>query len=172
MDGRKRNLIAVIVIGVLLWGFYIIQEEFANYGMYQLISYRTHEFASIIPLLCFVVSVCCVVYLVVRIFKRKSDTTEKILLIVFVLCFVMQFLYFESRSDLVHTDAVCTIEEIYEREGTISVSIGDGDSKITLKCPMLVRGLLVKNEQQYLISFVYHTSHPSEGELHMISLVD
>ena len=48
---KRRRMVYIILIGVLLWGFYIIQEEFAKYGMYQLISYRMHEISSIIPLL-------------------------------------------------------------------------------------------------------------------------
>ena len=54
MEEKRNNnwaMIYIIIIGILLWGFYFIQEEFAKYGMYQLISYRVHEISSAIPLL-------------------------------------------------------------------------------------------------------------------------
>ncbi len=40
--GVKR--IVGISIGLLLWGFFFIQEEFAFYGIYSLISYEIHDF--------------------------------------------------------------------------------------------------------------------------------
>jgi len=171
MKGRvKIPLIAVIVIGALLWGFYIIQEEFANYGMYQLISYRVHEISSLIPFLCILVSIGCAGYLLVRFIKKTSDTAEKVLLIVFVLCLVMQISYIKEQSNIMSTTAVCTVEEVNRNGGTIVVSIDNGDSTIVLKCPMLVRGV-VEQRQQYLITFKSHKNNPDEGELHMIQRV-
>ena len=166
----KISLIAVVVIGALLWGFYIIQEEFADYGMYQLISYRTHEIASLIPFLCILVSIGCIVHLLVRLIKRNSDVEEKFLLLVFVLCLVLQISYIKEQSNIMRTTAVCTVEEVNRNSGIIVVSVDNGDSTITLKCPMLVRGL-VEQRQQYLISYTWHKNTPDEGELNMIQRV-
>lgn len=166
----KIPLIAVIIIGALLWGFYIIQEEFADYGMYQLISYRTHEISSLIPFLCILVSIGCAVYLLVRFIKKNSDTAEKVLLIVFGLCLVMQISYIKEQSNIMSTTAVCTVEEVNRNGGTIVVSIDNGDGTIALKCPMLVRGL-VEQRQQYLISYTWHKNTPDEGKLNMIQRV-
>lgn len=166
----KIPLIAVIVIGALLWGFYIIQEEFADYGMYQLISYRTHEISSLIPFLCILVSIGCTVYLLVRFIKKNSDTAEKVLLIVFGLCLVLQISYIKEQSNIMRTTAVCTVEKVNEREGIIVVSFDNSDDTITLDCPMLVRGL-VEQRQQYLISYTWHKNTPDEGKLNMIQRV-
>lgn len=59
---KNRAMIYIIVIGILLWGFYIIQEEFAKYGMYQLISYRVHEISLMIPLICTLTTILCIGY--------------------------------------------------------------------------------------------------------------
>ena len=87
---RSKIIIYTIVIGILLWGFFVIQEEFAKYGMYQLISYRVHEISSMIPLLCILATILCAAYLTWRWIKKKADKTDKILLAILVLCFCLQ----------------------------------------------------------------------------------
>ena len=59
---RSRIIICAFVTGILLWGFYIVQEEFAKYGMYQLISYGVHEISSLIPILCILATIICAGY--------------------------------------------------------------------------------------------------------------
>ena len=63
LKNRNKVIIWGIAVGILLWGFYFIQEEFAKYGMYQLISYGVHEISSVIPLLCITVTTISVGYL-------------------------------------------------------------------------------------------------------------
>lgn len=162
--------IAALIIGILLWGFYIIQEEFAKYGMYQLISYRIHELSSFIPLLCTVVSIGCVLYLLVCLIRKNSNIPEKILLVIFILCLIMQFSYFKNRSDAVYMSGIYIVKGINQSEETIVICTEDNNDTILLNCPMLVQGLLVE-EQKYLISFQTHKRLPKEGELHMISLI-
>lgn len=169
---EKSLIIYAIIIGVLLWGFYIVQEEFANYGMYQLISYRVHEVASIIPLACTFVTILCAGYLLYRVTKRKSDKTEKRVLLVLLLCLILQVGYLHHQSKMVSTTAVCTVEDVRKREEIIVVSIGDEEKKVELHSPMLVNGLLEENERKYLITYVWMEGKPTEGELHMIELVE
>lgn len=169
---RKCIIIHTIIIGIILWGFYFVQEEFANYGMYQLISYGVHEISSLIPILCILATIICAGYLIWRMAKKKADRTEKILLALLILCFCLQAGYFYEQSDLVHTAAVCTIDEVYEAKERIVVTIDGRTDKIELKSPMIVNGMLVEKEQKYLIDFVWDKDHPNKGELHMISIVD
>lgn len=169
---KRWIMVHVIIIGVLLWGFYIIQEEFAKYGMYQLISYRMHEISSIIPLLSILVTILCMGYQIWHWIKKKSDKTDKLFLLVLLLCFCLQIGYFQKQSDMVYTDAICTIEEVYETEERIVVTIEGREEKLELKSPMIVNGMLVEKEQKYLISFIWNKNHPNEGELYMISIVN
>ena len=169
---RSKIMIRIMLIGILLWGFYVIQEEFAKYGMYQLISYGVHEVSSVIPLLCILVTIICVGYLTWCWIKKKADKTDKILLAVLVLCFCFQAGYFHKQSEMVHTAAICTIEEVHEAEERIVITIDGRSERIELKSPMIVNGMLVEKEQKYLIDFVWNKNRPDKGELHMISIVD
>ena len=146
---RSKIIIYMIVVGILLWCFYVIQEEFAKYGMYQLISYGVHEISSVIPLLCTLVTILCAGYQAWCWIKKKADKTDKILLVVLVLCFCLQAGYFHKQSEMVHTAAICTIEEVHEAEERIVVTIDGRSDKIELKSPMLVNGMLVEKEQKY-----------------------
>ena len=169
---KARVISFTIVAGIILWGFYIIQEEFAKYGMYQLISYGVHEISSVIPLLCILITILCAGYLTWCWIKKKADKTDKILLVVLVLCFCLQAGYFHKQSEMVHTAAICTIEEVHEAEERIVITIDGRSDKIELKSPMIVNGMLVLKEQKYLIDFVWNKNRPDKGELHMISIVD
>lgn len=51
---KNMKRIIGLSAGFLLWAFFIIQEEFAFYGIYSLISYGVHEISSLIPLVCLV----------------------------------------------------------------------------------------------------------------------
>ena len=175
MEEKRNKRIAIIhifIIGILLWGFYFVQEEFAKYGMYQLISYGVHEISSIIPLLCIVTTVIWASILAWRLIKKKADKTDIILLLVLAICFCLQARYFKKQSELVHTAAICTIDEVDEKEERIIVTIDGRSEKLELKSPMIVNGMLVEKEQKYLIDFVWSKKSPNEGELHMISIVE
>ena len=174
--GEQKNkngfMIRIIIIGTLLWGFYIIQEEFAKYGMYQLISYRVHEISSLIPLLCTFTTILCFGYFIWCWRKKKLDKTGKMLLLVLVVCFCLEAGYFKIQADMVYTAAICTIEEVYEKEERIIVKIDGREDKLELKSSMIVNGMLVEKEQKYLIDFMWNKNRPNEGELCMISIVD
>ena len=169
---RSKIIIYTIIIGILLWGFFVIQEEFAKYGMYQLISYRVHEISSMIPLLCMLATILSAAYLTWRWIKKKADKTDKILLAILVLCFCLQAGYFHKQSEMVYTAAICTIEEVHEAEERIIVTIDGRSDKLELKSPMIVNGMLIEKEQKYLIDFMWNKNRPDEGELCMISIVD
>lgn len=169
---NNRAMIYIIIIGILLWGFYFIQEEFAKYGMYQLISYRVHEIASLIPLLCTLTTLLCIGYLLWCWRKQELDKIGRTILLVLVVCFCLEAGYFKSQADMVYTAAICTIDEVYEAEEKIVVTIDGREDKLELKSPMIVNGMLVEKEQKYLIDFMWNKNHPNKGELCMISIVD
>ena len=89
----------IIFIGILLWGFYIIQDEFAKYGMYQLISYRVHEIASLIPLLCTLTTILCIGYFLWCWRKRELDKLGRTILLVLAVCFCLEMGYFKTKED-------------------------------------------------------------------------
>lgn len=108
-NNKKHSfLIGELFVGVLLWAFYIVQEEFANYGMYQLISYGVHEVASVIPIVCTLATILSVGYLLYRLIKRNCDRIGKKILMVLLLCLIAQMGYFYHQSKMVSTAGVCT----------------------------------------------------------------
>ena len=94
------------------------------------------------------------------------------LLFVLVVCFFLEVGYFKTQADMVYTAAICTIEEVYEKEERIIVTIDGREDKLELKSPMIVNGMLIEKEQKYLIDFMWNKNRPNEGELCMISIVD
>ena len=94
------------------------------------------------------------------------------LLLVLVVCFCLEAGYFKTQADMVYAAAICTIDEVYEAEERIIVTIDGRSDKIELKSPMLVNGMLIEKEQKYLIDFMWNKNRPDEGELCMISIVD
>lgn len=169
---KNRTMIHIIFIGILLWGFYSIQDEFAKYGMYQLISYRVHEIASLIPLLCTLTTILCIGYFLWCWRNQKLDKIGRTILLVLVVCFCLEAGYFKTQADMVYTAAICTIDEVYEAEERIVVTIDGREDKLELKSPMIVNGMLVEKEQKYLIDFMWNKNRPNEGELCMISIVN
>ena len=163
LKNRSKVIIWGIVVGILLWCFFFIQEEFAKYGMYQLISYGVHEISSVIPLLCILATIICAGYLTWCWIKKKADKTDRILLVVLVLCFCLQAGYFHKHSEMVHTAAICTIEEVHEAEELIVITIDGSSDKIELKSPMIVNGMLIEKEQKYLIDFVWNKNRLTRG---------
>lgn len=173
MEEKKYKsvpFIVTLVIGALLWVIFILQEELAKYGLYQVVSYHFHEVAALLPMLCMLISLILSIYFLVRWIKKHSDTAEKILLLVFVICFIAQFAYFYHRSNFVSGSVMCTVEEVYEQEDIIIVSVEGRDQTIKMECPMLVRKMLVEKDQRYFITYEWHKDNPNEGELHIISL--
>lgn len=144
---KNRTMIHIIFIGILLWGFYSIQDEFAKYGMYQLISYRVHEIASLIPLLCTLTTILCIGYFLWCWRNQKLDKIGRTILLVLVVCFCLEAGYFKTQADMVYTAAICTIDEVYEAEERIVVTIYGREDKLELKSPMIVNGMLVEKEQ-------------------------
>ena len=91
---------------------------------------------------------------------------------VLVVCFCLEAGYFKTQADMVYTAAICTIDEVYEAEERIVVTIDDREDKLELKSLMIVNGMLVEKEQKYLIDFMWNKNHLNKGELCMISIVD
>lgn len=86
--GVKR--IIGIFIGLLLWGFFFIQEEFAFYGIYSLISYRIHELSSAIPLICIFATVIWIIAIIKKIIQKKACMSDKWFAVLLVILLLLQ----------------------------------------------------------------------------------
>lgn len=170
MEKSSRRTIALLS-GIFLWVFYIFQDEMANYGMYTVCSYRMHELASIIPFLCIGVTIGWSIYLVVRTLKKKSDKADKIFVMILLALVLFQGCYIHQMYQLVSTAVVATVESVDEQQEEIVIKVDSGQT-VTLESPMLVNKMVETNGREYLVTYTWHKGKPSEGKLHMISIVE
>lgn len=71
MNKRAKRIIGIF-IGLLLWGFFFIQNEFAFYGIYSLISYNVHELSSLIPMVCILATAIWMIVIIKKMFQKKA----------------------------------------------------------------------------------------------------
>ena len=116
---KKNRRIITFLIGIYLWTLYIFQNEMADYGMYTVISYRTHEVASVIPFLCIGVTIIWFAYLLLRIMKKQVDKSDKVFIIILLGLVLLQGNYIRQMSSQWTTTAFVKIERIDETQGII-----------------------------------------------------
>ena len=68
-----------LMMGILLWVFYIFQEELSFYGIYTLFSYRVSEAASLISYVCLAATLLWCVLLLIKGVKRKNSKWDNLL---------------------------------------------------------------------------------------------
>lgn len=168
MEKRYRRIIALLV-GACGWIFFLFQEEMADIGMYTLIPYSVHELASVIPLLSFAVTLVWVICLLIRVGRREADRADKIFFGVLLILTLTQRDYIWKQET--YTTAVVTIESIDDRNGTILTENSDGE-QMELEAPMIVRGVLETDGQEYLISYTWYWKEPDVGKLCTIERVE
>lgn len=168
MEKKCRRTI-VLLVGACLWTFYIFQEEMADFGLYTLISYSTHEIASLIPILSFAVTMIWGICLVVRLAKGRADRADKIFLAILLVLTLVQRDQIWKRET--YSDAVATVESVDNRQGTMTVQIGE-EKTVILETPEIVRGMVETDGQRYLISYTWDKRIPGTGQLNMIQRIE
>ncbi len=160
-----------IAVGLLLWGFFSIQEELAFYGIYYLISYGVYEISSFIPFICLFATLIWLIILIKQILQKKI--TNKWFALLLVVLLVFQARYFYTQKQERSAMMVVTIQSVDDRNGTITVTNADGDEKcvIVLEALDLFRNMVVVGEQQYLASYDYHMDNPNEGKLSRLMII-
>lgn len=163
-----------IAVGLVLWGFYLIQEEFAFYGIYSLISYRVHEISSLIPLICLLATVVWLIILIKQVVQKKAVKADKWLAVLLVVLMIFQINFLHKQSQKVSATMVVTVESVDFQEGTITVknAHGDEDRVVVLEAPDLFRNMVVVGDQQYVASFDYYKSNPNEGKLSGLTVME
>lgn len=139
MYNTKAKRIIIILIGVCLWTFYILQNELANYGIYSVVSYQIHEIASIIPVVCICGSVIWFVRLLYTSIKKKSSD---ILFAIVLLCIILlQGIYLHSMSKH-STTSVVKIVSVDEMQNRLVVEQVESGKVIELESLMLVNNMV------------------------------
>ena len=168
MYNTKAKRIIIILIGVCLWTFYILQNELANYGIYSVVSYQIHEIASIIPVVCICGSVIWFVRLLYTSIKKKSSD---ILFAIVLLCIILlQGIYLHSMSKH-STTSVVKIVSVDEMQNRLVVEQVESGKVIELESLMLVNNMVELEGQTYLVTYSWKEKNPNKGKLTMIQKV-
>ena len=169
--GVKR--IVGISIGLLLWGFFFIQEEFAFYGIYSLISYEIHELSSAIPLICILATIIWIIAIIKKIIQKKACVGDKLFAVLLVILLLLQMGGFHAQGQNSVAIVPVTVESINPENSTITVINTQGDIKmeIELYAPDFFMNMVEVNSKEYLATYMYDKSNPKKGKLAELVLI-
>lgn len=171
MKTTNRRLL-LLAIGFLFWGFYIMQEEMSNYGIYSVISYRVHEVASLIPVVFIVFTIAWFLYLLYKIVKKKNSSADiKFVCIIFILIF-LQGSYIHWMQQYISTAVVTEIKHVDKEHGLLTIYNESLETEVLLESPMLVNNIVETGGQEYLITYAWRKNIPNEGKIQMIDKVE
>lgn len=97
MNKRAKRIIGIF-IGLLLWGFFFIQNEFAFYGIYSLISYNVHELSSLIPMVCILATAIWMIVIIKKMFQKKACVGDKCFAVLLVILLLLQIGGFHAQG--------------------------------------------------------------------------
>ena len=70
MNQCTKRMVGILV-GVTAWWFFLMQEEFAFYGIYSVVSYGIHEISILIPLACLAATGIWIFKMVKQLIQKK-----------------------------------------------------------------------------------------------------
>lgn len=172
MNKTAKRVIGILVM-LLLWVFFIFQEEMAFYGIYSLINYSVHEISTFIPYLCMAVIFVWLIATIIRMIKKQADKNDKIFVVVLIAFLVMHMGFFYNQIQNATTTSVVTVESVDLQKGTITVSNETeyDNYTIELDAPELVINMVEINDQKYIVTYQHKLENINEGKLSTIKLL-
>lgn len=172
MNKTAKRVIGILVM-LLLWVFFIMQEEMAFYGIYSLINYSVHEISTFIPYLCMAVIFVWLIATIIRMIKKQADKNDKIFVVVLIAFLVIHMGFFYNQIQNATTTTVVTVESVDLQKGTITVSNETeyDNYTIELDAPELVINMVEINDQKYIVTYQHKLENINEGKLSTIKLL-
>lgn len=172
MNKTAKRVIGILVM-LLLWVFFIFQEEMAFYGIYSLINYSVHEISTFIPYLCMAVIFVWLIATIIRMIKKQADKNDKIFVVVLIAFLVIHMGFFYNQIQNATTTTVVTVESVDLQKGTITVSNETeyDNYTIELDAPELVINMVEINDQKYIVTYQHKLENINEGKLSTIKLL-
>lgn len=172
MNKTAKRVIGILVM-LLLWVFFIFQEEMAFYGIYSLINYSVHEISTIIPYLCMAVIFVWLIATIIRMIKKQADKNDKIFVVILIAFLVMHMGFFYNQIQTATTTTVVTVESVDLQKGTITVSNETeyDNYTIELDAPEFVINMVEVNNQKYIVTYQHKLENTNEGKLSTIKLL-
>lgn len=168
----KKNLsfsLLMLSLGLCLWILYIFQEEMADYGIYTLISYSTHEIMSVIPLGCTLITVIWLMVTVVKTKKKKLWKENIAVILLLAVAWGLQVGYNVAASNRTSATAIAAVESIEEKKS--EVVIRTSEERVVLECPMTIYELL-ETDRKYLITYEFDQDTPARGKMCLAQLIE
>lgn len=172
MNKTAKRVIGILVM-LLLWVFFIFQEEMAFYGIYSLINYSVHEISTFIPYLCMAVIFVWLIATIIRMIKKQADKNDKIFVVVLIAFLVIHMGFFYNQIQNATTTTVVIVESVDLQKGTITVSNETeyDNYTIELDAPELVINMVEINDQKYIVTYQHKLENINEGKLSTIKLL-
>lgn len=168
---KENNKSALIIsIGFILWILYLCDSEMSRYGIYTIFSYRTHEIMSVIPLLCFIITLVWLLSLIVKSIRERNIKPHLFLGILLLVLCMSQSMYMQKRYQTVNTSFVSSIDRINREKMEIIIDKEEFD--LTLDCPMIVLDLLETDGTEYGITYEWNKENPSYGKLCIVQSIN
>ncbi len=177
MNKTAKRIIGLAVV-LILWFFYLVEEEFAFYGIYTVISYTVHEISAVIPYLClaatFIWLAATIKSTVKSDFKNKKDLIFGLVLVVVM---GLSLGYVINQANYTSTTLTsATVESVNTEDNTITVKTqalyDDCDSTIVLEAPDLFINIVETNGQKYILTYQHKTNDCEKGRLSTLKITE
>ena len=171
MNQCTKRIVGILA-GLIAWWFFLMQEEFAFYGIYSVVSYGIHEVSILIPLTCLVATGIWIFKMVKQLIRKKATKIDKWFLALLLVLLLGQMGYFRVESQKISVTMIVTVENINQQEQTITVVNGEGDEeqRIVLNAPDFFTNMLEVSDREYLATYVCYKNNPHKGKLSMMIL--
>lgn len=170
MNERNNKSTFIIIIGLILWILYLCDAEMSRYGIYTIFSYSIHEALSVVPILGLIVTVCWLIFILIKKLRKKDIKSDLFLSLLLILLSISQIIYLYHQSQTVLISCVARIESIDTAQ--LEIVIKTDQRSVTLDCPMLVQGLIRTDGTEYGITYEQRKSDLYYGKLCMIQSID
>lgn len=140
MNQCTKRMVGILV-GVIAWWFFLMQEEFAFYGIYSVVSYGIHEISILIPLACLAATGIWIFKMVKQLIRKKATKIVTV----------------ENINPQEQTITVVNGE-------------GDEEQRIVLDAPDFFTNMLEVSDREYLATYVCYKNNPHKGKLSMMIL--
>ena len=168
MYKKLCSSLLLFLVGICLWIVFLFEGEMANYGIYTLVNYRTHEIMSIVPLVCILITTIWFITLIVKSIKGKTFKKNIIFLSILLIVFLLQIGYVSSQVNQISISTVAYVESINSTKGEIIINTSG--EQILLKCPITIYELLEVNKE-YLITYQSKKDNLTDGNVILVQLI-
>lgn len=168
----KEKIITTLtlIIGLLVWILYLCDSEMANYGIYTIFSYKTHEVMALIPFLGIIITAICFFYKARKMIKEKNMKSHMFLTILMLVLCMAQMKYIRNTSQTVISSSIASVDRIdLDR---MSIVVNSNGSDVILECPQAVLEMFQTDGTKYHITYEWKKGKPNNGKLWIAQCID